>query len=63
MAKLTFSTPEGKFCYGCLALNGHNAVCKFFREFLKDEDGNDIRCLKCEKCKELGRSGSAKSEE
>lgn len=61
MAKLTFETPGGKECYGCMALNTHSYYCEFFGEYLKNEYGN-AGCMKCNKCKELGKNGCAKQE-
>ena len=34
MAQLTFATPDGNECYGCLALNTHSFYCEFFKEHL-----------------------------
>lgn len=61
MARLTFSTPEGDCCYGCMAFNDRSYYCKFFKESLHNENG----CagdLKCDKCKALGKFGCAKQE-
>ena len=61
MAQLTFETPNGNECNGCMALNTHSFYCEFFREFLHNKYGN-AGCLKCDKCKELGKYGCAQQE-
>lgn len=33
MAQLTFTTPNGNDCYGCMALDTHSYYCEFFKEF------------------------------
>lgn len=48
--KLYFEVPKGNDCYGCRALNKHYFYCEYFKEYLKDENGN-AGCLKCEECK------------
>ena len=52
MAILTFKTPNGNECYGCMALNNHSFYCEFFKEFLHNEYGG-AGCMKCDKCKSL----------
>lgn len=59
MARLTFTTPEGNSCYGCMALDNHSFYCKFFKKFLHNENGA-AGSLKCDQCKELGKFGCAK---
>ena len=59
MANLTFKTPDGDRCSGCLALDGRRFYCEFFNEFLRNEHGN-AGYLKCTKCKLLGKYGIAK---
>lgn len=62
MAKLTFETPGGKECHGCMALNTHSFYCKFFEEFLKNEYGN-AGCMKCNACMELEKNNEVKANE
>lgn len=59
MANLTFKTPDGDFCYGCLAHNRDKFFCEFFKEFLKNRFGYPSD-NKCNRCKELGKHGTAK---
>lgn len=54
MAKLTFETPEGDKCYGCLGLDGRSFYCKVYEVFLKNEYGN-AGCSKCDECKKLDK--------
>lgn len=61
MAKLTFTTPDGKECDGCMALDEHSFYCNFFQEFLHNERGG-AGSLKCDRCKELGKYGCAKKQ-
>lgn len=61
MAQLTFTTPNGNDCYGCMALDNRSYYCEFFKEFLYNEHGG-AGCMKCDKCKELGTYGCAKQE-
>lgn len=54
MAKITFETPKGNKCYGCMAFNSHSFYCEIFKEFLHNEHGC-AGALKCEQCKELDK--------
>lgn len=54
MAKLTFTTPKGNSCYGCLALDTHSYYCEYFKEALHNEFGG-AGCLKCDECKKLDK--------
>lgn len=56
MARLTFETPDGNKCYGCMALDNHSFYCEFFKEFLHNEYGG-AGYMKCDKCKSLGKYG------
>jgi len=63
MARLTFETPDSKYCHWdtppCLAFKERNFYCSFFGEFL-EHDGTAH--VKCEQCLRLGKNGTATKE-